>query len=181
MTHLDKQEFYAWAYHDLLANTTRDVLAEYIVARALGIDTKKITRVEWDKHDLEVDGIGVEVKSAAYVQSWHQDQDLSSMISFNIGPAKWWDARTNTYAANTERSADVYVFCLLNGTKRADINPLDVTQWTFHVLATSILNQKALAQKTIRLGPLIALGAQECAWDALGDVIREKALANREH
>ncbi|BCI81688.1 MULTISPECIES: hypothetical protein [Mycolicibacterium] len=181
MTHLDKQEFYAWAYHDLLANTTRGVLAEYIVARALGIDTKKITRVEWDKHDLEVDGIGVEVKSAAYVQSWHQDQDLSSMISFNIGPAKWWDARTNTYAANAERSADVYVFCLLNGTKRDDINPLDVTQWAFHVLATSILNQKAVTQKTIRLGPLIALGAQQCAWDTLGDVIREKALANREH
>jgi len=45
MTRLNKQEFQAWAYDDLLTNTTRGVLAEYIVATALGIrDTK---RVEW--------------------------------------------------------------------------------------------------------------------------------------
>ncbi len=66
MTHLNKQEFQAWAYDDLLANTTRGVLAEYIVAKALGILGNK--RVEWNKHDLDVDGFGVEVKSAAYVQ-----------------------------------------------------------------------------------------------------------------
>ena len=41
MTHPTKQEFWEWAYDDLLANTTRGVLAEYIVAKALGIrDTK---------------------------------------------------------------------------------------------------------------------------------------------
>src|SRR5690349_13127115 len=61
MTYLDKQEFLAWAYDDLLTNTTRGVLAEYIVAKALGIcDTK---RVEWDKYDLVIGDIGVEVKS----------------------------------------------------------------------------------------------------------------------
>jgi len=60
MTYLDKQKFLAWACDEPLANTTRGVLAEYIVAKALGtLDTK---RVEWDKYDLRVDGIGVEVK-----------------------------------------------------------------------------------------------------------------------
>ena len=45
-------------------------LAEYIVAKALGIrDTK---RVEWDPYDLEIDDVKVEVKSAAYVQTWEQ-------------------------------------------------------------------------------------------------------------
>ena len=34
MTRLNKQEFLAWAYDDLLTNTTRGVLAEYIVATA---------------------------------------------------------------------------------------------------------------------------------------------------
>ena len=72
MMHLNKQEFHAWAYDDLLTNTTRGVLAEYIVATALGVhDTR---RLEWDKHDLCVGDIGVEVKSAAYVQSWVQSQ-----------------------------------------------------------------------------------------------------------
>ena len=64
MTRLNKQEFWEWAYDDLLTNTTRGVLAEYIVATALGVaDTK---RREWDQYDLKTaDGDGVEVKSSA--------------------------------------------------------------------------------------------------------------------
>lgn len=91
------------------------MLAEYIVAKALGICDMK--RLEWDKHDLDLDldidldGVGVEVKSAAYVQTWEQTR--SSVIEFAIGPAKGWDARTNTYAVSAGRSAAVYVFCLL--------------------------------------------------------------------
>lgn len=68
MTRLNKQEFQAWAYDDLLTNTTRGVLAEYIVAKALGLDDTK--RVEWGRYDREIDGVGVEVKSVAYVQTW---------------------------------------------------------------------------------------------------------------
>ena len=175
MTHLNKQEFHAWAYDDLLTNTTRGVLAEYIVATALGVhDTR---RLEWDKHDLCVGDIGVEVKSAAYVQSWVQARP--SVISFDIRPVKGWDARTNTYAASAERSADVYVFCLLNGTERERIEPLDVAQWTFYVLPTSVINQKALTQKTIRLRPLIALNPRECVYADLDPVIRAAAAVNR--
>jgi hypothetical protein len=174
-THLNKHEFYDWAYDDLLANTTRGLLAEYIVAKALGIfDTK---RVEWDKYDLRVDGIGVEVKSAAYVQSW--EQTGPSVIEFGIRPAKGWDARTNTYAASAQRSADVYVFCLLNGTDREHVDPLDVAQWTFYVLPTNLLNRKVLAQRKIRLGPLKALGPHQCTYDELKAAIHEAAAVNR--
>lgn len=175
MTHLNKQEFLAWAYDDLLANTTRGLLAEYIVAKALGIfDTK---RVEWDEVDLRVDGIGVEVKSAAYVQSWEQTRP--SVIEFGIRPAKGWDARTNTYAANAQRSADVYVFCLLNGTDRERVDPLDLAQWTFYVLPTSELNRKVPEQKKIRLGPLKDLGPHECTYDELKAAIHKAAAVNR--
>lgn len=127
MTRMDKPEFLAWAYDDLLTNTTRGVLAEYIVAKALGIDSTK--RLEWDRYDLEIDGVGVEVKSAAYVQTWEQSR--ISTISFGIRPARGWDARTNVYAVDTKRSADVYVFCLLEGEHRERIDPLEVAQWTF--------------------------------------------------
>jgi len=173
MTYLDKQEFLAWAYDDLLANTTRGVLAEYIVAKALGtLDTK---RVEWDKYDLRVDGIGVEVKSAAYVQSW---ETRPSTISFDISPTIGWDASTNTYAASAERSADVYVFCLLTGTNREHVDPLDVAQWTFYVLPTSVLNRKVPVQKRIRLEPLIALGPYQCTYDELNGAIHQAAEVN---
>jgi len=174
MTYLDKQEFLAWAYDDLLANTTRGVLAEYIVAKALGIlDTK---RIEWDKYDLRVDGIGVEVKSAAYVQSW--EQTGPSVISFDIGLAAGWDASTNTYAASAERSADVFVFCLLTGTNREHVDPLDIAQWTFYVLPTSVLNRKVPVQKSIRLEPLIALGPYQCTYDELTGAIHQAAEVN---
>ena len=174
MTYLDKQEFLAWAYDDLLANTTRGVLAEYIVAKALGtLDTK---RVEWDKYDLRVDGIGVEVKSAAYVQSW---ETRPSTISFDISPTIGWDASTNTYADNAKRSAAVYVFCLLEGEDRKKIDPLNVAQWTFYVLSTSELDRQVPTQKTIRLGALKALGAHPCTYDELKAAIDAAAAVNR--
>ena len=175
MTHPNKQEFWEWAYDDLLTNTTRGVLAEYIVAKALGIrDTK---RLEWDQYDLDIDGDKVEVKSAAYVQTWKQPQ--LSKIAFGIRPAKGWDARTNTAATSVQRCADVYVFCLLEGEDREHIDPLDVAQWTFYVLPTSVLNRKVPAQKMIRLEPLIALGPKRCTYDELKAAIHEAAAVNR--
>ena len=96
------------------------------------------------------------MKSAAYVQTWKQPQ--LSKIVFGIRPAMGWDARTNTYATSAQRCADVYVFCLLEGEDREHIDPLDVAQWKFYVLPTSELDRKIPEQKTIRLGPLIALG-----------------------
>ncbi|CAM3435860.1 hypothetical protein H7J08_18995 [Mycobacterium frederiksbergense] len=172
MTHPNEQGFWEWAYGDLLSNTNRGVLAEYVVATALGIhDTK---RVQWDRYDLLIGDIGVEVKSAAYVQTWKQTR--LSTIEFGIRPALGWDARTDTHAASAGRSADVYVFCLLHGKHRDQIDPLEVDQWTFYVLPTNRLPK----QKTIRLGPLKALEPQECAYDNLEAVIHEAARINRD-
>jgi hypothetical protein len=171
MTRPNKQGFWEWAYGDLLSNTNRGVLAEYIVATALGIHNTK--RVEWDRYDLVIGDIGVEVKSAAYVQTWKQTQ--LSKIVFGVRPAMGWDARTDTFAESAGRSADVYVFCLLEGDDHDAINPLDVAQWTFYVLPTSKLPE----QKTIRLGPLKALGPYECAYDELKSAIHGAAAENR--
>ncbi|PND57703.1 hypothetical protein CRM90_12070 [Mycobacterium sp. ENV421] len=187
MTHLDKQGFLAWAFDELLANTTRGVLAEYIVATALGISGTK--RVEWDKCDLYIDGVrvvdgvevndrvGVEVKSAAYVQAWPQTGP--SVISFDIGPTKGWDAPTNTYAAIASRCAVVYVFCLLTCTDREHVNPLDIAQWTFYVLSASELDRKVPTQKTIRLEPLKSLRPRQCKYDELKAAIYAAAAVNR--
>jgi hypothetical protein len=47
---------------DLVSNSTRGVLAEFIVARALGLDTG--VRTEWQAFDLETaSGKKIEVKS----------------------------------------------------------------------------------------------------------------------
>lgn len=175
MTRPSKQGFWEWAYADLITNTTRGILAEYIVSTALGIrDTK---RVEWDQYDLEIGDVKVEVKSAAYVQTWKQTRP--SDITFGIRPTKGWDSRTTDTAPVAQRSADVYVFCLLHSEDRELIDPLDVGQWTFYVLPTNVLDQKVLWQKTIRLGPLKALRPHECTYDDLKDAIHAAAAVNR--
>lgn len=171
MTRLNKQEFWEWAYDDLLTNTTRGVLAEYIVATALGIDDDK--RREWANHDLEFGDIGIEVKSAAYVQTWEQTRP--SEITFSIRTAHGWDDSSKTRADNAKRSAAVYVFCLLEGEDRDTIDPLDLAHWTFYVLSTSELDRQVPMQKTIRLGSLKALRPRQCKFDDLKAAIDEAA------
>ncbi len=97
-------------------------------------------RTEWDAYDLLTDdGIKIEVKSAAYVQSWEQERP--SEIRFGIGLKRGWDARTNTSASEPGRAADVYVFCLLHEQTREKADPLNLEQWTFLVCPTALLNQ----------------------------------------
>lgn len=129
-------DFWQWAASDLLNNRERGILAEFLVAKALGVDGK--LRIEWDAKDLITrSGKFVEVKSAAYVQSWAQD--AHSYIGYDIAPRKGWDADSGTYAEEFSRAADVYVFCLLAEREHARIDPLDVGQWKFWVVSTRCL------------------------------------------
>ena len=65
-------DYWVWAFSDLMGNTERGVLAEYLVARA--IRAKRPVRNSWAAYDIDSpDGTKIEVKSASYVQSWHQN------------------------------------------------------------------------------------------------------------
>lgn len=144
----DLLDFWAWCSSDLTNNTMRGVLAEYLVARDLGL--AEGTRIEWDAYDLKTKhGLKVEVKSAAYLQSWHQTKPSS--ISFSIEPKYGWDASTNEYGTERARQADVYVFAVLHHRDKSTLNPLDVDQWDFYILPTAVLNERAPTQKKIAL------------------------------
>ncbi len=100
---------WAWAYSDFLNNANRGVLAEYIVHTAISSKTKN--RIEWDSCDLITkNGLKIEVKCSAYLQSWQQT--APSKLIFNIEPTKAWHFDTNTYDEAPTRSADIYVFCI---------------------------------------------------------------------
>lgn len=162
-------EFWKWAYSDFLSNAQRGVLAEYIVAKALGCTERG--RVEWDAYDLDAGpGLKIEVKSAAYVQSWAQKS--LSPIRFDIAPKRAWYAETNTYAAEAARSADIYVFCVFAATERASADPLDLRQWFFLACRTGLLNERFPAQKTVALSALEGLGLQRLNYEALGEQVR---------
>ncbi|WP_236408161.1 hypothetical protein [Microaerobacter geothermalis] len=166
------RDFWAWAYSDLIGNTERGRLAEFIVAMALGI-TEGIS-VSWDKYDLlSKEGIRVEVKTSAYLQSWSQ-QNLSK-ISFGIQPTYGWDSITNEYDTEQKRQSDVYVFCVLKHIDQATLNPLDLSQWEFYVLSTAVLNKAVPGQKTISLNKLLNIGAKKCEYAMLYKTIKYEA------
>ena len=82
-------DFWQWAYSDLLSNTNRGRLAEFIVARALGLGLAGV-RTEWDAIDLVTSaGVKVEVKSAAYVQSWFQKKPSSITFCVSARTCPW--------------------------------------------------------------------------------------------
>lgn len=162
-------EFWQWSQSDLLNNTLRGTIAEFIVAKAVNA-TNKI-RIEWDAYDLVTrDGIKVEVKSSAYLQSWKQERDSS--INFSIRTAKGWDAATNLSAVQGGRSADVYVFCLLEEKDRDLINPLNLDQWKFFVLSTEQINREKGMQKTIGLSSLLKMSPIVSSYDGLATAVQ---------
>lgn len=172
----DVLDFWRWSSSNLVGNALRGVLAEYLVARALDLTAE--CRVEWDACDFRTpDGIAIEVKSAAYVQSWPQTR--ASRIGFGIQPGYGWDAATNTSSTERRRTADVYVFCLLHHGDRESLDPLNVEQWQFYVLPTRILDQKIPLQKTLSLSGLHALNPAECDYGGLADAVRNAAGRSR--
>lgn len=164
-------DFWRWSSSDLVSNATRGRIAEFLVARALGVDGG--IRNEWDAYDLTTASgrLRIEVKSSAYLQSWAQR--VVSSISFDIRETVAWDADSNTFAAenNRRRQADVYIFALLAHRTKETLNPLDVSQWDFFLLDTSILNQHAQKQRRISLERLVALNALRCAYSELRSLI----------
>lgn len=160
--------FWQWMASDLANNAMRGTLAEFLVATALGAANG--TRVEWDAYDIRTpSGLKVEVKSAAYLQSWAQSRP--STISFAIPPTFGWDAEANTVSAERRRQADLYVFALLAHREKATLDPLDVSQWRFFVLPTAVLDARFPTQKTITLSTLLYAGATEVRFDTLRDTV----------
>lgn len=125
-------------------------------------------RVDWAPYDLtSPSGRRIEVKSAAYLQSW--DQEYYSKIIFDIAPHRAWDAKTG-YAPEAKRNSDLYVFCVYTALSR-DKSILDLDLWDFYVLPTSILNQKIPTQKTIGLQSLQKLNPIKTGYSDLGKTI----------
>jgi hypothetical protein len=64
-------DFWKWSASDLIGNAQSGILAEYIVATALGV--AESVQERWAPYDLRTrSGIKVEVKSGAYIQTWYQ-------------------------------------------------------------------------------------------------------------
>ncbi len=162
-------DFWIWSGSNVLNNTLRGQIAEYIITKATGA-TMPAIRLEWESVDIMTpQGIKIEVKSTAYFQSWHQDKP--SEIRFNIKKTRPWDNETNQPAKTPRRSAQVYVFCLLANRDRDTINPLDLSQWKFYILPTTVIDSRLGDQKSVGISRLKDLGAEIVNYDQIHDTI----------
>ncbi|GAB1779545.1 hypothetical protein PMEGAS67_50220 [Priestia megaterium] len=143
-------DFWSWGFSDLLMNSLRGVFSEFLVGSALGI--LQHPRIEWDTYDLLYMDKKIEVKSAAYIQSWHVEK--YSKISFGIEEKRSYNYDTNTYSVDVLRHADIYVFCLLKEKNKEQINVLNTEQWNFYIVPTQTLNNLYAKQKRISLSSL---------------------------
>ena len=173
----DVLDFWRWSCSDLLMNTTRGVLAEYLVARALGIPTSGV-RGNWAAFDLvTADGIRIEVKSSAYLQCWAQER--LSTIQFLIPARRGWDAETNVTSETASRQADVYVFALLAHTDKRTVDPLELSQWLFWAVPTKTLGARTRSQHSITLNSLQRLAGPGHAFDGLSAAFEAARLTQK--
>ena len=167
------ESFWQWSTSDIISNATRGILAEYLVARALGLG-KSGVRDEWAVNDLQTtSGITIQVKSSAYIQSWHQDKP--SQIIFNVQKTRVYDPDTNILSKDAKRSSDLYVFAVLTHKDKLTIDPLNIDQWQFYVLPTKVLDERD--QNSITLKTLEKLCLEKLcsavSYDDLGKAIED--------
>lgn len=169
-------DFWRWSCSDLVSNSTRGVLAEFLVAQALGLAAG--VRDEWAAFDLETtDGIRIEVKSAAFIQSWRQSRP--SRISFSVSGSKAWSRASGTQQADSHRQADVYVFALLAHRDQASLDPMDLSHWRFHALASSKLEAAVGDQRSISLASLTALAGDSIGFAELAGAVASAGLESK--
>jgi hypothetical protein len=139
-------DFWRWAFSDLRTNIVRGVLAEYLVARAVG-DPSPL-REAWDNWDVTTaTGIKVEVKSSAYLQSWNQRK--LSAITFSGLTGREWSAQTNELAADRTLRADVYVFAVHTCREPDQYDPLKIDDWEFRVMSAPQLAKHGYRSVTL--------------------------------
>ena len=164
----DLLSFWQWSASDLASNALRGRLAEYLIAQALGIADG--LRAEWDAFDLvSRRGLTIEVKSAAYLQTW--SQKALSTIKFKIAPTRAWEATTNVLAADSRRQASVYVFALLSHKDKPSLDPMDLSQWQFYLLSKAALDARLANQKQVSLATLLKLEPVMCSFGTLATAI----------
>lgn len=173
---LTVQDFWRWGYSDIIDNTQRGIMAEFLVYSSLWNSLSRTQmRVNWIPYDVtSPSGRRIEVKSAAYIQAWTQE-NIYAQIRFDIGKKLAWNNETASFASEANRNCDLYVFCLFTA-KTKDISLLDLDYWDFYVLPTSVLDEKVPDQKKISLSSLLKLEPIKTDYSGLGSVIESIKL-----
>jgi len=158
-------DFWSWAFSDFRSNALRGVFAEYLVALAL--DAAEGTRVEWDAYDVSgPKGLRIEVKCAAYLQSWAQ-RGPSKLVFSGLSARKW--TTESGFADVRTANADVYVFAIQTCTDHDRYDATDVDQWEFHVLPGNVIAE--LGTRSISHATLLRTSIGPVPWTGIAAAI----------
>lgn len=154
----------------LITNIHRGLIAEAIVASALGADWRWCSE-DYSSWDFErEDGLRLEVKQSAARQSWAGDADKPSSCSFDIAARKgryegvrWIDS--------PGRHAQVYVFAH-HPRCDAAADHRDPDQWQFYVVRADDL------PPTKRMGMAgVCKLARACGFAELASIVAKTAVS----
>ncbi len=158
-------------------NIVRGVLAEYLVARAVG-DEREF-RHAWADYDVEAPipgpaSIKIEVKAGAFLQSWTQ-RNLSK-----IGFSGLWGYRWNEdavkYESTVELLADVLVFAVQTSETHEAYDPIDLSLWQFYVMPAHPVRARNKPKDRLSLNWVKDHAGEPLAWEQLREAV-EKAYA----
>jgi hypothetical protein len=165
---LSVADFWRWGFSDLRENIVRGILAEYLVAKAVG-DPSPL-RHAWDNFDVTTPaGVRIEVKSSAYLQSWRQ-RSLSS-IRFAGLTGREYFPETNEQADERTLRADLYIFALHTCREPDQYDVLDLNAWEFYVVPVELIRQAG--SRSVSKAFLDRSNIAPVTFEALGEAVNE--------
>lgn len=169
-------EFWQYAFSALNDNVLRGRLAEFLVEVALK-DTKDIgVRSSWGDWDVEdFDGTKIEVKCAAYIQDWDQN-DYSNIIFGRLkGKEVYYSEAVKSFRELTAASykADIYVLALQHHKEHASFDVLDMRQWSFYVLSRETVAHITNNGMSVSLAKLINSDASPVSFEGIRTSVEE--------
>lgn len=146
-----------WEFHFSNIYTMQDKIAEFIVAKALGVNSAQNSEY-WTLWDVTYRNQRIEIKETSYYHTFNKDGKVSKQRGFGITMANGSYDLKNSGNSEFCRQNDIYIFCLNTGETKEESYPLDLSNWEFYIVPTSVINEKCGNNKTISLGRIKSLG-----------------------
>lgn len=173
-------DFWQYAFSALNDNVLRGRLAEFLVEIALKELDDIGVRSSWGDWDVEdFDGTKIEVKCAAYIQDW--DQNDYSNIKFGRlkGKEVYYSEAVKSFKelAALNYKADIYVLALQHHKEHASFDILDMKQWSFYVLSRESIAVLTNNGMSISLSKLISNDVAPVNFENIRQAVEELKTA----
>lgn len=177
------EQYWAWSHSNLSANIERGIVAEFLVASALGVDGDPNLRDPWGDSDIIVGDMRVEVKASAYIQDWNQ-KDFSRIV-FSGLRGRWLiegvdnqgdsiPPELNTEPGGKNYKSHVYVLTVQKHQDHGTFDLLDLNQWDFYVLSRQEIINVTKKRNSLSLKALLKGDFHPTPYAVISGEIRRK-------